>query len=74
MTDQDDKTQSDSDKHEKARQLAEDALGAYAKGDQRKGDRLADEAQQIDRSAVEEVLEDLDEDAGSNHDAPASNG
>lgn len=59
------------DKHQQARKLAEDALGAYAEGDQKKGDQLAEKAAQIDRSAVEEVVQDLDEDAGSNHDAAA---
>lgn len=53
----------DGDEHEKARDLAEKALGEYAKGDQRKGDKLAEEAADLDRSAVEEVVADLDEDA-----------
>ena len=57
------------DKHEKARDLAEKALGEYAKGDEAKGDKLAEEAAKIDRSAVEEVVQEIDEDAGSNHDA-----
>ncbi len=56
-------------KHEQARQLAEDALGAYAEGDETRGDRLAEEAKKIDRSAVKEVVEELDEDAGSDPDA-----
>ncbi len=51
--------------HDKARALAEDALGAYAKGDERKGDALAEQAKKIDRSAVVEVVEELDEDAAS---------
>lgn len=49
--------------HDKARDLAEEALGAYAKGDEKKGDALAEQAKTIDRSAVVEVVEDLDEDA-----------
>lgn len=57
------------DPHEKARNLAEEALGAYAEGDQRKGDKLAEEAARIDRSAVEEVVQEIDEDAGSDHSA-----
>ena len=57
------------DRHEKARDLAEKALEEYAKGDKKKGDQLAEEAAKIDRSAVEEVVEELDEDAGSNPDA-----
>lgn len=51
--------------HDKARALAEDALGAYAKGDEKKGDALAEQAKTIDRSAVVEVVEELDEDAAS---------
>ena len=53
------------DKHDEARRKAEDALGAYAEGDKAKGDRLAEQAQKIDRSAVEEVIADIDEDAAS---------
>ena len=51
--------------HEKARALAEKALDAYVEGDERKGDALAEQAKKIDRSAVVEVVEDLDEDAAS---------
>ena len=57
------------DRHEQARDLAEDALGAYAKGDKKKGDQLADQAQNLDREAVVEVIRDIDEDAGSDPDA-----
>jgi len=55
-------------KHDKARGLAEKALGEYAKGDEAKGDKLAEQATKIDRSAVEEVVQEIDEDADSNHD------
>ena len=58
------------DKHEKARDLAEAALGEYAKGDEKKGDKLAQEAVKIDKHAVEELGEDLDEDA----EAPGAGG
>ena len=51
--------------HDKAHDLAEEALGAYAKGDEKKGDKLAEQAKTIDRSAVAEVVEDLDEDAAA---------
>ena len=53
------------DPHEKARDLAEQALDEYAKGDDAKGDKLAEQAVRIDRSAVEEVVQDIDEGAGS---------
>ncbi len=58
----DDKTGSE---HEKARALAEEALAAYAKDDAKKGDALAEQAKKIDRSAVVEVVEELDEDAAA---------
>ena len=51
------------EKYEKARDLAEAALGEYAKGDGKKGDKLAEQAMKIDKHAVEELVEDLDEDA-----------
>lgn len=60
-------------KHETARQLTEDALGAYAEGDRKKGDKMVDEAKRTDSSAVKEVIEDLDEDAGSDHSVPKEN-
>ncbi len=56
------------DRHEKARELAEDALGALAKGQEDKADRLIEEAKKLDESAVVEVVEDLEEDAGSDPD------
>jgi hypothetical protein len=61
------------DKHEDARQTTEDALGAYAKGDEKKGDELVEKARRTDDSAVKEVLEDLEEDAGSDHSVPKEN-
>jgi hypothetical protein len=61
------------DKHENARQITEDALGAYAKGDEKKGDDLVDKAKRTDSSAVKEVLDDLEEDAGSDHSVPKKN-
>ena len=59
-----------SDDHEKARSLAEAALEAFAKGEDKRGDDLAAQAAELDRSAVEEVVQDLDDDAASNHDVP----
>lgn len=57
------------ERHEKARDLAEDALGELAKGREDKADRLIEEAKALDESALEEVVEDLDEDAGSDPEA-----
>lgn len=56
--------------HDKARDLAEEALGAYAKGDEKKGDALAGQAKTIDPSAVVEVIEDLDENAATTGKVP----
>ena len=49
--------------YDQARDLAEAALGEYAKGDAKQGDKLAQQAVKIDKHAVEELVEDLDEDA-----------
>ena len=72
MTNQGDELSKDSandqiKRHENARQLTEDAMEAYVKGDQQRGNDLVDEAKRTDSSAIEEVLQDLDEDAGSDH-------
>ena len=61
-------------KRDEARRLAEDALGAYADGDQTRGDELAEKAGKLDRSAVVEVIEEIDEDAGSDPDAAGRSG
>lgn len=53
------------DKHEKARDLTEQALDAMVEGDDAKANELIDAAKKLDRSAVVEVVEDLDEDAAS---------
>lgn len=48
-------------KHEKAVDLAEQALDAAEEGDEKEAKKLAEQAQKLDPSAVEEVLHDLDE-------------
>ena len=53
------------DKHEKARDLTEKALDALVEGNAAKADKLINKAKKLDPSAVEEVVEDLDEDAAS---------
>lgn len=58
----------DGDPHEKAKDLAEDALGELAKGREEEADKLIEQAKKLDESAVREVVEDLDEDAGSDPD------
>jgi len=57
------------DRHEQARELTEKALDAFVSGDEAEGKRLTDEAKEIDQTAVMEVLEDLEEDAGADPDA-----
>ena len=57
------------DRHERARNLAEGALDQYASGRDEEGDRLLDEAERLDPSAVEEVAEELEEDAGADPEA-----
>ncbi len=51
--------------YEKARDLAEAALDKYAHGAPKEGDKLAGEAVKIDRHAVEELVEELDENAAA---------
>jgi len=41
-------TRPKTDQHEVARKLTEDALDAYVEGEEKKGDRLVDKAQQAD--------------------------
>jgi hypothetical protein len=62
MAEPTDETQKPGDaRHETARTLAERALEHYAEGDRKTGDDLADQAANMDRSAVVEVIEELDE-------------
>lgn len=53
------------DKHEKALDLTEKALDALVKGDDGEANKLLDKAKSIDRTAVEEVVADMDEDAAA---------
>ena len=54
------------DKHEKALDLTEEALEKLADGDDKMADKLIEQAKRLDQGAVEEVVQDLDEDA-ANH-------
>lgn len=51
-------------KHEQARDLAEDALEALDEGDEKRADALIEKAKMLDRSALVEVVDELDEAAG----------
>ncbi len=52
-----------SDKHEKALDLTEEALEKLGDGDEKAADALLQEAKKLDKTAPEEVVSDLDEDA-----------
>jgi hypothetical protein len=52
-------------RHDKARDLAERALEQLDKGHEAQADRLIEESKKIDPSAAKELVDDLDEDAGS---------
>lgn len=49
------------DKHDKALDLTEAALDALDSGDEKKADKLIDQAKKLDPSAVKEVVHDLEE-------------
>jgi hypothetical protein len=49
------------DKHDKALDLTEAALDALDSGDEKKADKLIDQAKKLDPSAVKEVVDDLEE-------------
>ena len=53
------------DKHEKALDLTEQALDALEEGNETEADKLLDQAKKLDRTAVEEVVRDMDEDAAT---------
>ncbi len=55
--------------YDKAQDLAEAALEKYAHGDPKAGDKLAEKAVKTDRHAVEDLVADMDEDAGKKGDA-----
>ena len=54
--------------YEKARRLAEDALKKTVEGDDASAEKLAEKAKATNQQAVEDVLQELDEDASSEHD------
>ncbi len=64
-----DPARSDDDRHEKARDLGEAALGKLADGQEAEADELIEQAKKLDETALNEIVEDLEEDAGSNPNA-----
>jgi phage shock protein A len=53
-----------SDKHEHARELGEEALEALDEGDETRADALIEEAKKLDKTALTELVEELDDGAG----------
>ncbi len=64
MTGKQHPTPSSENKHEQARHLGEDALEALDKGDEKKADSLIDEAKKLDKTALTELVDELNEGAG----------
>ncbi len=52
-------------KHEKALDLAEEAVGEMAQGHDREAEKLIEQSKKLDPSATEEVARDLEEGAGN---------
>ena len=59
----------DDGSYDEARKLAEDALDAYAKGNPDQGDKLVEEAKSTNVEAVQEVVDELEEDKDSDHES-----
>jgi hypothetical protein len=57
-----------SKKYDQSRDLSEKALDAFVEGDEDKGAKMVEQAKAIDPRAVTDVAQELDEDAGSEHD------
>jgi hypothetical protein len=58
----------DEKSYDKARGLAEDALKKTVEGDDTSAENLAEKAKATNPQAVKDVLQELDEDASSEHD------
>jgi hypothetical protein len=54
--------------YEQARELTEKALEAYVDENDKKGDKLIERAKGVDENAVQDVSDELDDDAPSEHD------
>jgi hypothetical protein len=54
--------------YDKARGLAEEALKKTVEGDDTSAEKLAEKAKATNQQAVKDVLQELDEDASSEHD------
>lgn len=54
--------------YDRAREMTEKALDAYVEGDEKTGEKLIEQAKSVNEQAVRDVHEELEEDAGSEHD------
>ena len=61
-------SETDPSTYDKAQAITEKALDAYVKNDAKTGDKLIEEAKNLDETAVRDVHEMLEEDADSEHD------
>lgn len=54
--------------YDRAREMTEKALEAFADGDEKGGAKLVERAKDVNEAAVRDVHEELEEDAASEHD------
>lgn len=54
--------------YDRAREMTEKALDAYVEGDEKAGAELVEKAKGVNEAAVRDVHQELEEDAGSEHD------
>lgn len=54
--------------YDRAREITEKALEAFAEGDEKSGAKLVEQAKHVNEAAVRDVHEELKEDAASEHD------
>jgi hypothetical protein len=59
--------------YDHARQITENALDAYVGGDEKGGSELINEAKAVNEAAVKDVRDELQDDAGSEHDVKKLN-
>jgi hypothetical protein len=50
------------DKHEQAHDMAEQGLDKIVEGDRRTGEKLIDKAKKLDRTAVDELAQEVEQD------------
>jgi hypothetical protein len=60
--------------YDEARKLTENAMDAYAKGNPKQGDRLAEQAKRTNTDAVRDVVDELEEDKDADHESFTASG